>query len=653
MFYIGLILGLCLLIDTLQANNLENQPKYSEIITLFHEEKVKGFTLVDNELTIELYVHSKDEKITANVTYYLSDADWFKEDVRELAQSQYASGVLTYYDIRSSIAIPSWLVSYLPMMFFVSVTMIFCVMLLFKKPTPNNMGGKSGGGAPNGGGGGMNNFSKARTKNALVTTEKVTFDKVAGAKEEKEELKEVVDFLKDAAAFGEDGRYGKLGARVPKGVLLVGPPGTGKTLLAKAVAGEAGVAFFSISGSDFVELYVGVGASRVRDLFKQAAAQAPCVIFIDEIDAVGRRRGAGLGGGHDEREQTLNQLLVEMDGFQANSGVVVVAATNRRDILDPALLRAGRFDREVYVGLPDIGGREEILRVHGKGKPLADTVDLKEVAQGTVGFTGADLENLLNEGALLAARNSRYFITKEDLKEAMIKVLAGPAKNSRVVTPHARKLTAFHEAGHAIIMHKMETHDPVHQITIVPRGQAGGMTIALPSEDRSYQSKRELQERLASLLGGRVAEELILGDVSTGASSDISRASSIARAMVTKYGMSEKIGTICYEENNDELFFGRSMGSSRSYSESVAQEIDLEVQKLIDVAYTTCETILKECDKELHLTAEYLLAYETMEEDMFRKVFDEPEWIKEKIRDKADLNLELEKNPDMKLEQKS
>ena len=426
-----------------------------------------------------------------------------------------------------------------------------------------------------------------------------------------------MEFLKDPK------RFIALGARIPKGVLLVGPPGTGKTLLAKAVAGEAGVGFLSISGSDFVELYVGVGASRVRDLFDQAKKTAPAIVFIDEIDAVGRQRGTGLGGGHDEREQTLNQLLVEMDGFAANEGVVVLAATNRADVLDPALLRPGRFDRQIYVGLPDIKGREEILKVHAKGKPLAEDVDLRKLAQGTPGFTGADLENLINEGALLAARRKRKFITMGDLKEAEIKVIAGPEKKSRVIPQHERELTAYHEAGHAVVMHALPDHDPVTQISIVPRGQAGGMTISLPEEDRSYLSKRYMEDQIVALLGGRVAEKLCLGDISTGASNDIQRASQIARKMVASYGMSDKIGTVSFESGHDEVFIGRTMSQGRSYSEAVAAQIDEEVKALVAKAYARCQEILEASRDKLEAVASYLLEHETMEQEEFLAVFGE------------------------------
>ena len=467
------------------------------------------------------------------------------------------------------------------------------------------------------GGGGIMNVGKAKVKDEHENKKTATFADVAGEDEEKEELKEVVEFLKSPDKFNT------LGARIPHGVLLVGPPGTGKTLLARACAGEAGVPFYSISGSDFVEMYVGVGASRVRDLFDKAKKTMPCIIFIDEIDAVGRQRGAGLGGGHDEREQTLNQLLVEMDGFAANEGLVVMAATNRPDILDSALLRPGRFDRQIYVGLPDIKGREEILKVHAKGKPLAEDVSLRKLAQGTAGFTGADLENLINEGALLAARKDQHFITMQDLKDAEIKVIAGPEKKSRVIPQHERELTAYHEAGHAVVMHMLPGQDPVSQITIVPRGMAGGMTISLPEEDRSYLSKHYMEDQIVGLLGGRVAEKLCLNDISTGASNDIQRATAIARKMVTVYGMSERLGTVSFDSGNDEVFIGRTMGHSRGYSEAVAAQIDQEVKDLVDGAYRRCQDILEAQRDKLEQVAQYLLEHETMERDAFLTVFGE------------------------------
>ncbi len=611
------ILGVSLLVETISQLNQSNTPKYSEIVNLFQNEQVKSFTLEDNDLQIVLNIDSPKGTYMV-VEYTVADPQWFKEDLGELIEAQYEAGIIEYYDYTAGFISPSWF-QYIPAVF-IGLSMVVLWMILFRRP---DQGGQNQGGG--GGGGGPAQFGKARTRTLDEQKEKVTFDQVAGAKEEKEELEEIVQFMKNPDKFN------KLGARIPKGVLLVGPPGTGKTLLAKAVAGEAGVKFLSISGSDFVELYVGVGAARVRDLFKEATKNAPTIIFIDEIDAVGRRRGAGLGGGHDEREQTLNQLLVEMDGFSGNDGVIVMAATNRQDILDPALLRPGRFDRQIYVGYPDIKGREEILRVHSKKKPLAEDVNLKELSQGTVGFTGADLENLLNEGALLAGRASRPAITKEDLHNAMMKVVAGPEKKSRVVTEHSRKLTAYHEAGHAIVIHALPSQDPVHQITIIPRGSAGGMTISLPLEDRSYQSKGEMEDRIAGLLGGRVAEALTLDDISTGASNDIERVSALARAMVTRYGMSEKLGTISYENDSEEIFIGRSMGQARSYSEAIAEEIDHEVALFVKKGYETCEKIIQSQMKELDLTARYLLAYETMEKEEFEKVFTDPDWVESKI----------------------
>ena len=467
-------------------------------------------------------------------------------------------------------------------------------------------------------GGGIGNLGKSNAKVYVERKTGVTFKDVAGQDEAKESLVEIIDFLHNPQ------KYTEIGAKLPKGALLVGPPGTGKTLLAKAVAGEAGVHFLSISGSDFVELYVGVGASRVRDLFDQAKKNAPAIVFIDEIDAVGRQRGAGLGGGHDEREQTLNQLLVEMDGFGNNEGVVVMAATNRQDILDPALLRPGRFDRQVYVGHPDIKGREAILKVHARNKPLGDDVSLAELAKGTGGFTGADLENLMNEAALRAARRHHRFISMAELNEAVIKVIAGPEKKSRVVIERERKLTAYHEAGHAIVIHDLPTQDPVHEITIIPRGMAGGMTISLPQEDVTFQTRQQLTERIAVCLGGRAAEQLALGDISTGAGNDLQKASAIARNMVTRYGMSEKVGNVVFDSGHDEVFIGRSMAQTKNYSEEVAALIDEEVKALVDGAYARCGEILTHRRRELDIVAEYLLQYENMDAKTFEQVFTDP-----------------------------
>lgn len=459
-------------------------------------------------------------------------------------------------------------------------------------------------------------FGKAKVKMSKDQKKKTTFDQVAGADEEKEELSEIVEFLKNPAAFSE------LGARIPKGVLLVGPPGTGKTLLARAVAGEADVPFFSISGSDFVEMYVGVGASRVRDLFQQAKKNSPSIVFIDEIDAVGRHRGAGMGGGHDEREQTLNQLLVEMDGFGVNEGVIIIAATNRPDILDPALLRPGRFDRQITVNYPDMKGRREILDVHAKGKPFAPDVDLDVIAKSTAGFTGAELENLLNESALLAARRKKKAITMNEIEEATIKVVVGTEKRSHKISDKEKKLTAYHEAGHAIATYNLETQDAVHEISIIPRGMAGGYTMSIPTEDKSYKSKNEMLDDLVVLLGGRVAEALVLGDISTGASNDIERASDISRKMVTKYGMSEKLGPIAFGSQNDEVFLGRTYGSVRNYSEKIAADIDIEINEIIKNAYARCETILNSNMDKLHLVAGYLIENEKASGEVFKALME-------------------------------
>ena len=575
----------------------EPEPSYAEIKALFEQEKVKSFTISDTTLKMELR-EEVDGKTT--VTKDLYDFDLFYDDLNELVEKQKAEGILEDYDYGADHS-PNYLTTFLP--YVIAILGMFAIWYFI---SVRSVGG---------GGDRMAKFGMANFKSGRDSSRPTTFSDVAGAQEEKEELAEIVDFLKNP------GKFIDLGARIPKGVLLVGPPGTGKTLLARAVAGEAGVEFLSISGSDFVEMYVGVGASRVRDLFEQAKKVAPAIIFIDEIDAVGRQRGTGLGGGHDEREQTLNQLLVEMDGFGTNQGVVVMAATNRADILDPALLRPGRFDRQVYVGLPDIRGREDILKLHVKNKPLAEDVDLKTVARGTSGFTGADLENLANEAALLAARRNEKFVTMQDFAEAEIKVIAGPEKKSRVVSEQERRLTAYHEAGHAIVMHALPTHEPVHQITIIPRGQAGGMTISLPEEDRSYQSRRYMEEQIVSLLGGRVAEALCLGDISTGASNDIQRASQIARRMVTVYGMSEKLGAISFESGQDEVFIGRTMAQAKPYSEQVAAQIDEEVKAIIDDAYAQAEKILKRDRGQLDAVAEYLLAHETMDAQDFLAVF--------------------------------
>ena len=602
--YLMLILLMVFAVTTLQRMDQSRDPTYGQVRTLFEQERVQSFSLEGNNLTLEV---RGEGDATSILHYEVANLYIFYNDLHELIDQQRASGVLVDCDYKPGIE-SSWWFGLLPYLIIILVVGAFWYMMYLRQAN-----------ASSGGGPGPSRFGHARTRTLADQGKKVTFNDVAGADEEKEELQEIVEFLRDPQKFIA------LGARIPKGVLLVGPPGTGKTLIAKAVAGEAGVHFLSISGSDFVELYVGVGASRVRDLFDQAKKEPPANVFIDEIDGVGRQRGAGLGGGHDEREQTLNQLLVEMDGFASNEGVIVMAATNRQDILDPALLRPGRFDRKIYVGLPDIRGREEILKVHARKKPLSEDASLSDIAKATAGFTGADLENLLNEAALLAARANQRFITMSDLHEAMMKVIAGPEKKSRVVTPLAKRLTAYHEAGHAVVIHELPTQDPVHQITIIPRGPAGGMTISLPQEDRAYQSKAELEEHIAVCLGGRVAEQLVLGDISTGASNDIQKASSIARAMVTKYGMSEKLGTIAYGNESDEVFIGRTMAQARSYSEDVAGLIDEEVKSIVDRAYARCEEILTRCRPQLELTAQYLLAHETMSGAEFAKVFTDPE----------------------------
>ena len=588
-----------------QTETRSTQLDYSQVRQLFIQEKVEHFT-IDSNYNLTMTLREARDDSVKTLRYRLFDFQLFYDDLNELVQSQYAKGILTGYDYPPP-ETTNWLEILLPGLLILVAVGLMGYLFLFRA--------QGGGMGPDR----MARFGTAHTRTLTEKDKKVTFGDVAGADEEKEELQEIVEFLKDPQRFLD------LGARIPKGVLLVGPPGTGKTLLAKAVAGEAGVGFLSISGSDFVELYVGVGASRVRDLFDQAKKTSPAIVFIDEIDAVGRQRGTGVGGGHDEREQTLNQLLVEMDGFAANEGVVVLAATNRADVLDPALLRPGRFDRQIYVGLPDIKGREDILKVHAKGKPLSEDVDLRKLARGTAGFTGADLENLINEAALLAARKDQRFIAMEDLKQAEIKVIAGPEKRSRVIPQHERELTAYHEAGHAVVMHVLPDHDPVSQISIVPRGQAGGMTISLPEEDRSYLSRRYMEDQIVALLGGRAAEKLCLGDISTGASNDIQRASAIARKMVASYGMSEKMGTVSFDSGHDEVFIGRTMSQGRSYSEAVAAQIDSEVRALVSAAYDRCEDILRRQRDKLEAVAQYLLEHETMERDAFLAVFGETE----------------------------
>ena len=578
----------------MSSANMGATVTYAQVENLFETEQVESFYVRDGD---QLHMTLKDG---TTAYHQLGSVEIFREDQEDLIRQQKAEGIIKDYNFDPPQE-PAWWSEILLYVLLIGGIFLLWQFMMMKS---------QGGGVDQG-----KKFGRAKIRFGSESKQKVSFSDVAGADEEKEELQEVVGFLK------EPQKYLELGARIPKGVLLVGPPGTGKTLLAKAVAGEAGVQFLSISGSDFVELYVGVGASRVRDLFEEAKKVAPAVVFIDEIDAVGRQRGAGLGGGHDEREQTLNQLLVEMDGFVGKEGIVVLAATNRADILDPALLRPGRFDRQIYVGRPDQKGREEILKVHTRNKPLAEDVDLSVLARSTPGFTGADLENLVNEGALLSARRDQKFITMDMLEEAVIKVIAGPEKRSRVVPQHERRLTAYHEAGHAVMHHCLPSVDSVHQVTIIPRGQAGGLTISLPSEDRGYYSKRYMEEEIASLLGGRVAEALFLDDISTGASNDIQRASAMARKMVTVYGMSEKLGAISFSSGQDEVFLGRSMSQQgRGYSEEVAAGIDSEVKAIIDAAYRRCETVLEENREKLTAVAEYLLEHETMSGEEFAAV---------------------------------
>ena len=584
-----------LLVSSLLTPNTTQSLQYSDVLDLFRNEKVASFTLEGSNLTMQV---RGSGDATSTTTAKIGDTEQFRADLDDLIAEQYAAGTLKSYNYLP--ASDPWYRAAAP---YIIGGIVLLIVFFFLSSRAN--------GGPNG----MASFTKANARFGIPTSQTVTFQDVAGADEEKEELAQIVDFLQDPK------RYSRLGAKIPKGVLLVGPPGTGKTLLARAVAGEAGVSFLSISGSDFVELYVGVGASRVRDLFEQAKKVAPAIVFIDEIDAVGRRRGAGLGGGHDEREQTLNQLLVEMDGFSSNTGVIVIAATNRKDILDPALLRPGRFDRQIYVGTPDWRGREAILKVHAKDKPLADNVNLESLAKATAGFTGADLANLLNEAALLAAGKNRAVITMKDMEEAMIKVIAGPEKRSRVVSTYERKLTAFHEAGHAIAMYCLPTQDPVHMITIVPRGMAGGMTISLPQDDQTFVSKSEMFETIVGFLGGRVAEQLKLDDISTGASNDIQRATAIARDMVSKYAMSDTLGPVCYSSGN-EVFIGRDYEKTKSYSEAVAGRIDDEVQSILTAAYQKCTDILKSHDDKLEAVASYLMAHNNMGRPQFEAVME-------------------------------
>lgn len=591
--YVALMAAFLGWISNLFTTTQDSLP-YSTVVELFRKEQVRQFVVEDQTITMEL---NKPYNGQTTITAPLADPESFRQEMRDLLTEQTESGVLESYNFVPDRGFSPYTLI-LPLLV-VGVVLLFIWALL--------MGRMSSAGNP------MSGFSKARTVLGVPGDKKVTFDDVAGADEEKEELQEIVDFLKNPEKFTE------IGARIPHGLLLVGPPGTGKTLLARAVAGEAGVQFLSISGSDFVEMYVGVGAGRVRDLFEQARKIAPAIVFIDEIDAVGRKRGSGLGGGHDEKEQTLNQLLVEMDGFTRSEGVIVLAATNRPDILDPALLRPGRFDRQIHVGRPDVKGREEILKVHAKDKKLDASVNLKTVARSTAGFTGADLSNLLNEAAILAARANRPVLTMEDMNEALMKITAGPAKKSRVQTRKDLKETAVHEAGHAVAMYNLPTHDPVRQITIVPRGQSLGATWYLPKDDSSNLTRNEMYEQIVSLLGGRVAEALFLGDISVGASNDIDRATKLAKDMVARYGMCEKLGTVSYLDGG-EVFIGRDYQTTKSYSEKIAGTIDDEVKALIDKAYDHCKQILTDNSDKLHKVVDFLLEKETMTGEQFEAV---------------------------------
>ena len=584
----------CLVFISSRLNADAEKTEYTTVISYFDKKMVSEYTLDlgTGDLTYKLQGDDAEKHYTVpNVNIFLEDTENYRQEYNKANPD--APLVQDYIKITDR----TWLYSLIPVL----LTIILGIAILYFMMKQSGGGGK------------YTTFGKANLKNG-ASARKATFKDVAGADEEKQELVEIVDYLKNPK------KYTELGAKVPKGILLLGPPGTGKTLLARAVAGEAGCPFFPISGSDFVEMFVGVGASRVRDLFEQAKKHAPAIIFIDEIDAVGRHRGAGLGGGHDEREQTLNQLLVEMDGFTGNESVIVIAATNRRDILDPALLRPGRFDRQIVVGYPDVKGREEILRVHAKNKPLGPDVDIKRIARTTQGFTGADLENVLNEAALLAARNERRAITEADIEEATLKVIAGPEKKSRIVTEHDRKVTAYHEAGHAVASYNLPTQDKVHQVTIIQRGMAAGLTIYRPDTDDQHVSRNQMRERIISLLGGRCAEEIFLDDICTGASNDIERATATARNMVTKYGFSSKLGTVTYGSDNDEVFLGKDYGHTKNYSESVAAQIDEEVRSIIEKAYSDCVEILRANADKMHFLAKYLLKYEKIDGDDFEKL---------------------------------
>ncbi|MBQ6849611.1 MAG: ATP-dependent zinc metalloprotease FtsH [Oscillospiraceae bacterium] len=587
--FTALLLGAILFSKPVSSTDM----KTSEIIDLFRKQQVVEYTLNIGSGDIEIKTNSSEEPIyyrVPSVSYFVNKIDPYVEEYNKL----HPAAPMVYNHI-TPVTFPSW-VAAIPTVILIGLT-LFMLMFLFNQQSGKGM-----------------SVGKAKTKDATDLKTRKTFKDVAGADEEKEELVEIVEFLK------EPGKFNALGARIPKGVLLVGPPGTGKTLLAKATAGEAGVPFYSISGSDFIELYVGVGASRVRDLFEQAKKTAPAIIFIDEIDAVGRQRGAGLGGGQDEREQTLNQLLVEMDGFGANEGVIVMAATNRADILDKALLRAGRFDRQIYVGLPDVKGREEVLAVHFRGKPIGPDIDMKKIAQSTPGFTGADLENLVNEAALMAAKKGKKAITQAEIEAATIKVIAGPEKKSRVVTEKEKRLVSYHEAGHAIAHYFCPTADPVQEISIVPRGMAGGYTLSMPEQDSNYKTKTEMSEEIVTLLGGRCAEQLILDDISTGASNDLERVTAIAKAMVTRYGFSEKLGNVVYGGAPEQTFLGRDYTQGRGHSEAVANDIDVEVRRFVDEGYQKCMDILRTNEDKLHIVAKELMVKEKINGERFKQL---------------------------------
>ena len=602
LFYVVIIIGMLAVTSFMMGGGDKKPITYSDVVEYFETERVKDFE-IDNSNRLTMTIRADDGGSDTTVVYELRSLDMFYQDLGDLYRDQSEKGIIEHYDFEPPTQIPVW-VSFLPY-----ILIVIFVIIIYFVSVNQAMGGK---------GGKINSFGRSRAHLVGDSKNKVRFTDVAGADEEKEELQEVVEFLKNPRRFSE------LGARIPRGVLLVGPPGTGKTLLAKAVAGEAGVPFYSISGSDFVEMYVGVGASRVRDLFENAKKNAPSIIFIDEIDAVGRHRGAGLGGGHDEREQTLNQLLVEMDGFGSNEGVIVIAATNRPDILDPALLRPGRFDRQVTVNYPDLRGRIDILKVHAKGKPFEETVDLEKIAQTTVGFTGADLANLLNEAALHAARKHKKLIGMNDIEEAALKIMVGTQKKSRKFKPEEKKKTAYHEAGHAIIAHLLPSVDPVRQISIIPSGRALGYTLTVPLEDKVSVYKKGLMEEITMILGGRVAEKVFFDDISGGASNDIQRATEIARNMVTRYGMSDRLGPIAFasERSDDEIFLGRDFNNTKNYSDETAALIDSEIKCIIDECFRSAETIIREHEEKVRVTADFLVKYETMDEDQFRFLMD-------------------------------